>query len=189
MGILSFLNPIQSNLTAILGGALALSLVGNVGLGWYATHEAKIAASDVTATKAVNAAATVHKTIVENRDASLVQSVQTSSTASVAADIASLRSKSRIIYLPATPATSQGIDGTGTGTVVPTAPSEPAPSGTNQLVPLTQQEETDREVCVANTDLLKNWQTFYNGLLTIQKEESNGTTSTGNHGSSTGVSN
>ena len=185
MGILSFLNPIQSNLTAILGGALALSLVGNVGLGLYSVHEAKIGASDVTATKAVNAAATVHKQIVENRDNALVQTTQAGTTAAIAAHIASLRSKSRIIYLPAPASPAKGIDGTGTAAVVPTEPNQPAPTGTDQLVPLTQQEEHDREVCVTNTDLVKGWQQFYNGLLTIQKEEDVGTTGTGSDSSGT----
>lgn len=181
MGTLSFLNPIQSNLTAILGGALALSLVGNVGLGLYSIHEAKIAASDVTATKAVNTAATVHKNITETRDNALVQTVQTGATASIAADIASLRSKSRIIYLPSVAPGTKGVDGPSEGAVVPATsgsaqPDSAATSGPTELVPLTQRDETDREICVQNTDLVKAWQQFYAGQLTIQKEESVGTT-------------
>ena len=187
MGILSFLNPIQSNLTAILGGALALSLVGNVGLGLYSVHEAKIGASDVTATKAVNAAATVHKQIVENRDNALVQTTQAGTTATIAADIASLRSKSRIIYLPAATPGTKGIDGPSEGTVVPAEPDTTATSRPTELVPLSQRDETDREICVQNTDLVKAWQKFYSDQLTIQKEESLGTTSSGNNGSGTGV--
>jgi hypothetical protein len=186
MGILSFLSPIQSNLTAILGGALALSLVGNGALLWYGTHEAKVATSYVVTTKAVDKAATVHKTITENRDATAVQTVQADTTGTIASDIASLRSKSRIIYLPQPAPSSQGSDSSSTGTVVPATsgsaqPDQPLASGSDQLVPLTQQEETDREICVTNTDLVKGWQAYYQSLITIQKEESVGTTSpTGN---------
>jgi hypothetical protein len=177
MGILSFLSPIQSNLTAVLGGALALSLVGNGTLLWYGTHEAKVATSYVTTTKAVNTAAVIHKTITENRDAKAVQSSQAVTTGTIASDIASLRSKSRIIYLPQPAASSQGAVGPSEGTVVSTKPDQPLASGSSQLVPLTQQEETDREICVTNTDLVKGWQAYYQSLLTIQKEESVGTTS------------
>jgi hypothetical protein len=173
MGILSFLSPIQSNLTAVLGGALALSLVGNIGLGLYSVHEGKVASSYVTATKAVNTAATVHKTITENRDAKAVQSSQAVTTGTIASDIASLRSKSRIIYLPQPAASSQGVVGPSEGTVVPTPSSSAQP---DQPLALTQQEETDREICVTNTDLVKGWQAYYQSLLTIQKEESVGTT-------------
>jgi hypothetical protein len=186
MGILSFLSPIQSNLTAVLGGALALSLVGNGGLLWYGTHEAKVATSYVTTTKAVNTAAVIHKTITENRDAETVQSSQAVTTGTIASDIASLRSKSRIIYLPQPAASAQGTVGPSEGAVVPTPsgsaqPDQPLASGSSQLVPLTQQEETDREICVTNTDLVKGWQTYYQSLLIIQKEESVGTTNpTGN---------
>jgi hypothetical protein len=186
MGILSFLSPIQSNLTAVLGGALALSLVGNIGLGLYSVHEGKVASSYVTATKAVNTAATIHKNIVENRTNDLVQTTQTSTTGTIASDIASLRSKSRIIYLPQPAASAQGAVGPSEGTVVPAPsgsaqPDQPLASGSSQLVPLTQQEETDREICVTNTDLVKGWQAYYQSLLTIQKEESVGTTNpTGN---------
>ena len=177
MGILSFLSPIQSNLTAILGGALVLSLVGNGSLVWYGTHEAKVATSYVVTTKAVDKAATIHKTITENRDAKAVQSSQTDTTVNIASDIASLRSKSRIIYLPSASTSAKGIDGPSKGTIIPTQPDTSATIGSSELVPLTQQEETDREICVTNTDLLKGWQAYYQSLLTIQKEESVGTTS------------
>lgn len=185
MGVLSFLSPIQSNVTAILGGALALSLVGNVGLGWYANHETKIAASAVVAIKDVNKTATIHKDVVENRNVNLTNTVQSDVATAIASDVGKLRSQSRIIYLPAVAATSKGIDGPSTATVIPTEPDQPSSTGTSEPV-LSDQEEHDREVCVTNTDLVKGWQEFYKGLLTIQKEESIGTTtSTSNSGSST----
>ena len=173
MGILSFLSPIQSNLTAVLGGALALSLVGNGALLWYGTHEAKVATSYVTTTKAVNTAATIHKTITENRNAQAIQSSQTVTTGTIASDIASLRSKSRIIYLPQPASSSQGANSSSTGTVVPATSGS---TQSDQPLALTQQEETDREICVTNTDLVKGWQAYYQSLLNIQKEESVGTT-------------
>lgn len=176
MGILSFLSPIQSNLTALLGGALLLSLAGNGGLLWYGTHEAKVATSYVVTTKAVNQAATIHKDITENRDAKAVQSSQAVTTTGIAADIASLRSQSRIVNLRPASTATPGINSTGTGTVLSTS-SDQSPS----VTALTQIEETDREICVTNTDLVKGWQDYYQTLLTIQKEESLGTTSSTSH--------
>jgi len=186
MGLVSLLSPIQSKLTGLLGGALALSLVGNVTLGWYATHEAKTAAAETTAVIAVNRAATVHKEIVENRNDNLSKATQDSTSAAIASDLASLRSKGRIVYLPAVATGTKGTDSPGTGAVVPTKPDTTDSVRTVERV-LTDQEVRDREVCVINTDLVRGWQKFYQGLLTIQKEESVGTTDgTSNRGGTTG---
>lgn len=146
----------------LLGGALAVSLLANVGMGVAVDHYAGKAASCVASVKAVNKQAETTKKVVEVRQEKNVVKTQDRASNRIADAANSLRRESRkpnngtASPAPRSPATEGG-----TPVVLPT--------GTVTLDAKTY--EADKLICVTNTILAEEWQLFYQGQVDIWEEE------------------
>lgn len=156
---------VSGNLTKLLAGALAVSLLGNVGMGIAVSHYAGKAASCKTSVVAVNKAAEEKKQIVEKRqEKNIVESEDRASTR-IANATSSLRSSSRKPNLPSTgPGTGSPAGEGGTSVVLP--------KGSIILDGATYAN--DQRVCVVNTIKAEEWQLFYGQQVDIWEEENVG---------------
>ena len=150
----------------VLGGALAASLLLNVGLGVGLKHYIGEAASVKTAVVATNKAATERKVIVEKRQDNNVVQTQDRTTSRIAAVTDSLRSNRPKPYLsPSKPGTPGASAESSEAVLLP--PGSVVVDGTTYY--------RDQEICLTNTVLAEEWQTFYRQQVTIQEEENVGT--------------
>jgi hypothetical protein len=146
----------------LLGGALAVSLLANVGLGVAVDHYAGKAASCVTAVEAVNKQAEATKKVVEVRQEKNVVKTQDRTSNRIAAAADSLRRESRK---------------PNNGTASPTPESPAGEGGTPVVLPAgtvtidAKTYEADKLICVTNTIKAEEWQNFYQEQLDIWDEE------------------
>ena len=166
MGLASFLNPVKSNLTAILGGALVLSGAANVGLGLLARHYAYASHDCKTSVKETVKAAVQKKLVIETRDTKIVQKANIDIPASTASAIDRVRSYGRQQHMRpvATPTNRPVVGGTD--------PKLYDTPGGYITIP-----ESDGIICAINTVKAAAWQQFYRSLQEVRTEE-NGTNTT-----------
>jgi hypothetical protein len=164
MGLASFLNPIQSNLTKILAGALALAVVGDVGLGWFAKHEYDLKQKIVTVQKVVYQDRVQQVKVITNENNEVASKVQSDVSAGIGADLVALRLHDSP-GSSALPVSAQGpgssLANPATAVVLPTTPFQvnaPVVAGIT---------EKDAEACVIDYDLVKGWQDWYNATQKV----------------------
>lgn len=150
----------------VLGGALAASLLLNVGLGIGLKHYIGQAASIKTAVVASNKATTEKKEVVEKRQEKNVVQTQDRTTSRIASAADSLRRNRPKPNLPQTISGSSGAATEGRTTIV-------LPEGSLFVDSVTYYH--DQEICVKNTILAEEWPTFYQKQLDIWEEEHVGT--------------
>lgn len=150
----------------VLGGALAVSLALNVGLGLGLKHYIDQAASVKTAVVASNKAATEKKEVVEKRQEKNVVQTQDRTISRITAVTDSLRRNRAKPYLPQAKPGTEGAPTEGGQTVI-------LPDGT--IVVDGKTYYRDQEICLTNTIKAEEWQTFYGQQVMIQEEENVGT--------------
>lgn len=156
---------VSGNLTKILAGALAVSLLGNVGLGIATNHYAGKAASCKTSVVAVNKAAEEKKQIVEKRQEKNIVKTQDRASTRIANATRSLRSQGGQPHRPSS----------GTGPGSPTGEGGTPfvlPSGT--VLVDADTYSNDQRICVTNTIKAEEWQIFYGQQVEIWEEENVG---------------
>lgn len=165
-------NFVSGNLTKILAGALAVSLLGNVGLGIATNHYAGKAASCKTSVVAVNKAAEEKKQIVEKRQEKNIVKTQDrarkrieDANTRIANATDSLRHQGGQSYRPTTPTGPRGPTGEGGTSVV-------LPEGSIVLDEAVYRD--DQRICVVNTIKAEEWQMFYGQQVEIWEEENVG---------------
>jgi hypothetical protein len=147
-------------LTQILGGALAVSLLGNVFFGIMANRYADKAAQCKANVVAVNKIATAEKKIVEARQDKVKNEKQVSITARISNATQRVRDDSRRQSdLPRAANSSGSIDAAGTA-------SELLPPGSPP------SEVEDQVICTTNTILAEEWQDWYLKQVEIRKDQS-----------------
>jgi hypothetical protein len=151
----------------VLGGALAVSLALNVGLGISLKHYIGQAAAVKTAVVAVNKAATDKKVIVEKRQEKNVAETNDRVTGRIAAVTDGLRRNRPKSNLPEAVTSPEGTKTEGGTTVF-------LPDG--GIIVDGKTYYHDQEVCLTNTVLAEEWQTFYQKQVDIQEEENVGNT-------------
>lgn len=149
----------------LMGGALAVSLLANVGMGIAVDHYASKAASCKANVVAVNKAATEKKEIVEKRQEKNIGKSQDRTSTRIADATRSLRDQSRQPYRPSTGPGTEGPTGEGGTPVV-------LPEGSIVLDGATYAN--DQRICVVNTIKAEEWQLFYQGQVNIWEEENVG---------------
>lgn len=143
----------------LLGGALAVSLLGNVFLGITANHYADKAANCKASIIATNKIATTEKKIVEARQDKVKNEAQVTVTDRISSATQRVRDDARRKpYLPSPISTSPRADAEGTA-------SELLPTG------ITDTEVQDRVICTTNTILAEEWQDFYKKQLEIREDQ------------------
>ena len=168
---------VSVNLTKILAGALAVSLLGNVGLGIATNHYAGKAASCKTSVVAVNKAAEEKKQIVEKRQEKNIVKTQDrarkrieDANTRIANATRSLRSQGGQPNRPSSgtgPGSSAGEG--GTPVVLPSG------DGVSRTVLVDADTyANDQRICVTNTIKAEEWQVFYNQQVAIWEEENVG---------------
>lgn len=166
----SLASPLTKGLM-ITVGVLSLTSVGE-GFALYKVIESKGAV--VQAVKDSNAQATHTAAVVAVRDNINVQDTQGDVSSRIASDLGELRASYPKSNLPDT---SRPSGGTATVTAPPVVlPNEPLP-----VIAITLSDEED---CVVAIDVAEGWQSFYNNLLTIRKEEDGESADTSNPSSS-----
>lgn len=163
---------VSGNLTKLLAGALAVSLLGNVGMGIAVNHYAGKAAACKTSVVAVNKAAEEKKQIVEKRQENNIVKTQDrarkrieDANTRIANATSSLQRKGGQSNRPST--------GTGTG-------SPAGEGGTPLVLPSgtvlvdAAVYANDQRICVTNTIKAEEWQLFYGQQVEIWEEENVG---------------
>lgn len=151
----------------ILGGALGLSLLGNVFFGVLVNHYADKAATCKANVVAVNKIATAEKKIVEARQEKSVNETQASVTDRIYHATARVRlNQSRKPDLSYAAKSPSGVDAKDRTTELLPGRVSDAPSS----------EEQDQLICTTNTVLAEEWQTFYMRLIEIREDQSVGNT-------------
>jgi len=147
------LSWIQGNALSLLGGALGLSIAGNVGLTYMLKHQTEKTVQCKDAVIAVNTDAKKTKTIVENRSKKNVSTTEITVRGRITSALGKLHdSQSREPDLPEIAFGPGRTDGEG-----------PAPVVLSDL--------KDKEICIVNTLLAEGWQEFYTKQLEIQEEQ------------------
>lgn len=163
---------VSGNLTKLLAGALAVSLLGNVGLGIATNHYAGKAASCKTSVVAVNKAAEEKKQIVEKRQEKNI--VKTQDRASKRIEDANTRIANATRSLRSSSGQSNRPS-SGTGPGSPTGEGGTPfvlPSGT--VLVDADTYSNDQRICVTNTIKAEEWQLFYGQQVEIWEEENVG---------------
>lgn len=168
---------VSVNLTKILAGALAVSLLGNVGLGIATNHYAGKAASCKTSVVAVNKAAEEKKQIVEKRQEKNIVKTQDrarkrieDANTRIANATRSLRSQGGQSHRPSSGTGPGSPAGEGGTPVV-------LPSGDGVSRAVLVDADTyanDQRICVTNTIKAEEWQLFYGQQVEIWEEENVG---------------
>lgn len=157
---------LKSYAVQILGGALGLSLLGNVFFGVLANHYADKAATCKANVVAVNKIATAEKKIVEARQEKSVNETQASVTDRIYHATSRVRlNQSRKPDLPG--------NGQATGSPDAKGPATELLPGGN---PPATTFEQDQLICTTNTILAEEWQKFYTKQLEIREEQNVGNT-------------
>jgi len=156
---------VSVNLTKLLAGALAVSLLGNVGMGIAVNHYAGKAAACKTSVVAVNKAAEEKKQIVEKRQEKNIVKTQDRASTRIANATSSLQRKGG----------QSNRTSTGTGTGSPAGEGGTPlvlPSGT--VLVDAAVYANDQRICVTNTIKAEEWQLFYGEQVEIWEEENVG---------------
>lgn len=149
----------------LLGGALAVSLLANVGMGIAVDHYASKAASCKTSVVAVNKAAEEKKAIVEKRQEKNIVKTQDRASTRIADATRSLRSEGRQPYrTPSSPGTGSPAGEGRTPFVLPEG----------SIVLDADVYANDQRICVVNTIKAEEWQLFYQQQVDIWEEENVG---------------
>lgn len=155
--VLSFVTP---NVLPILGGALALSAIGNVTLGLVARHYAYANHDCVQAVKTVNKTAEHQKAVIINRDQDVVKQTSTDTKSSIAVVTQRVYDYSRSQHSSAVAQPSGGTVGTS-----PKPELYQTPAGFITI------PESDGVICAINTVKAIEWQQFYHSVKTIRDQE------------------
>lgn len=144
----------------LLGGALALSAIGNVTLGLVARHYMYARHDCVEAVKTVNKTAEHQKAVVITRDQTVVKQTSVNIKSAVADVTTRVRDYSRSQHSGTTTQSTQGVGGTSTDTIIPSPPFGFI------IIP-----ESDGIICAINTVKASEWQQFYSNLQEVRAQE------------------